>query len=166
MGGFEFCRGQRPSPPRVAAPAKYYFAARIVHEKEKPFRGKALEDGPALGRQRANSPNQSERFEEADFLRSHGPDCRVDLVFGRADQDAVKLAELIYRRKLVQARASRGPGPSGPFSGFGCRETGVGSGSKPRRLPRRTGPGRGLHRRLGSPFAFPHATRKEPLDVN
>src|SRR5450759_5994814 len=105
MGGFEFCRGQRPSPPRVAAPAKYYFAARIVHEKEKPFRGKALEDGPALGRQRANSPNQSERFEEADFLRSHGPDCRVDLVFGRADQDAVKLAELIYLRKLVQARA-------------------------------------------------------------
>jgi hypothetical protein len=58
-----------------------------------------------LGSPGPRKPNPHERLEEPDLLRAHRADGGVDAVFGCADGDAVKLAELVHGRKLVQARA-------------------------------------------------------------
>src|SRR5450759_1886290 len=112
MEGFESFRRQRPSAPRVAGSAKYYFATRIIGEQHKRPRGERLEDRPALWSVEnarraafAKPPNPRKRFEEPDFLRSHFLDGRIDPVFGCADLDRMELTELKYGGKLIQTRA-------------------------------------------------------------
>src|SRR5208283_4133101 len=82
---------------------------RIFREQQKRPRGEVLEDWAAFGCVQntcwggpAKSPDPGECFVEPDFLRSYRPDRSVDPVFGCADPDAVKLAELEYRHKFVE----------------------------------------------------------------
>jgi hypothetical protein len=95
-----------------ARPAKHDLATPIFRQHYKRPRGERREDRPALGSVEnarraalAKPPNPREGFEEPDFLRRDCLDRRVDPVFGRADEDTVRLAELEHGRKFVQTRA-------------------------------------------------------------